>query len=144
MKKYILILLLGTNCMGADVQVCPYVDLDVIAQIESSGNPKAVGDGGKSLGKFQVKAKTVECYNKYYHTKLKHTDAFDPNIGRKIAHFYFYVEIPKYLRNKKIPITRNSMIECYNRGPSRVGKLPLPKVTQDYIKKYEKLTKNSI
>lgn len=62
--------------------------IDALAVVESSNNPKAVGDGGNALGLLQVWECIVVDVNAHYGTRYTHSDAFDPVKAREICRLY--------------------------------------------------------
>lgn len=117
----------------------PQINLQVIAQIESSGNPGAIGDKGKALGLYQIHAVVVDEYNRFNKTSYAHKDALDRTISSKVADWYFHERIPQLLKHFKKPINTNNLILAYNAGIKAVIDGRMPKTTKDYLKKYSAL-----
>jgi hypothetical protein len=115
------------------------ISLKAIAQIESSGNPSAIGDNGRSLGLYQISQYVVEDYNRFHNTQYSHDVALDSIISEKIASWYLNAEIPRLLRHFKKPVTLENQIIAYNCGIGCVVKGRLPLTTQNYLKKYRRL-----
>jgi hypothetical protein len=59
--------------------------LQLAPQIESSHNPLARGDGGRSLGLYQISLPLIQDVNRAYRTRYTHQDALVPSIAREIA-----------------------------------------------------------
>lgn len=145
------------------------INMSAIAMIESSNNPKAVGAAGE-IGLYQISNIALEHWNQAHaqgtnlkfnlmnfvssdrtHTlwdtdyPLKHIlkteDLFDPIVNRMVADWLF-----DWIHER----TGNEIhtIICWNRGygnwqrwflnGSKMRKLP--KLTREYLKKYEELT----
>ena len=116
------------------------INMDVIAQIESSGNPLAVNKTSGAIGLHQIMPKgkkgALDEWNNF-HPKERHNneDLYDKNVNSKIAHWYMNDRIPKMLKHFKHQDTPENRLIAYNAGISRVGKKH-PKESSDYIKKY--------
>lgn len=59
-----------------------------LIQVESSGNPSAVGDGGDAQGCLQIHAEVIADVNRVYGTDYTHSDALDPQKARRICELY--------------------------------------------------------
>ena len=113
------------------------IDLDRIAQIESSGKDDAVGDNGLALGRFQIHSPVVKEYNAYTGSKLKHKDMLNGETASIVADWYLNKRIPQMLNYFKIPDTLENRIISYNAGIGTLtNEKKIPKTTSDYIKKY--------
>lgn len=118
----------------------PLVDLSAIAQIESSGNPSAIGDHGKSQGLYQISQPVVSDYNQAHNTSYSIQDCLRQTISQKIASWYLNERIPSLLKHFKQPVTTETVIQAYNCGINCVVKGHLPTITKNYLKKYRRLT----
>lgn len=116
------------------------IDLNAISQIESSGNPKAVGDGGKALGQFQLHYPLIQDFNRWNGTQYPHKAALNPITARKIADWSLHTYFPKILRRMGLEPTTDRLIVCFNAGCGALKRKNLPKTTQNYLKKYKGLT----
>jgi len=117
------------------------VDLSAIAKIESSGNPGAIGDGGKALGLYQIHPALIQDWNKANPSRLKaHSDALEPITAHELAEWYLHTRIPQILKWLKKPITKRNILICWNAGCGRVANPPA--MTRAYIAKYEQTIKN--
>ena len=63
---------------------------EAICAVESSGNPRAVGDKGKAVGIAQIHPITVKDINRFAGTKFTLNDRFDPVKSKQM--FNLYVE----------------------------------------------------
>ena len=124
------------------------INLSIIAEIESSNNPLARGDCFKevcrSLGLLQLQERVIREYNRYYKVHLRHLDALEPKIARKVASHYLNHEIPRLLKFYGIPDTLPNRLATYNAGIQRVRKGRIPASTKLYIKKYRLLKKKYV
>ncbi|MCK9324731.1 MAG: lytic transglycosylase domain-containing protein [Bacteroidales bacterium] len=131
--RRILIFIILLKCFSAYA-----VDLDIIKNIESSGNPKAYNSTSNARGLYQI---TPICLKEWNNFNPKETytqdDLFDPAINRKIADWYLHVRIPKMIKHYKKYLTDRNILIAYNAGISYVvsGK-ELPEETKSYIQKY--------
>lgn len=130
------------------------VNLDVIADIESSGNPLAYNKESGAAGEYQITEGVVVDYN--------HRTDYMPNVmpsaqyelkdmyledcARYVADFYINYKIPQYLKAYGMPDTITSRIIAWNWGVGRLHKWfkkgshwnKLPLETRNYILKYNK------
>lgn len=110
--------LLWSVANGTPVQV---VDsgrglVDAIAKVESSGNPNAIGDGGKAYGLLQIRQEVLTDYNRAKGTGLVMMDAFDPIKARMVFRWY----VGHYATEKRLgrPPTIEDMARIWNGGPN--------------------------
>jgi len=117
------------------------IDLDVIAQIESSGNPLAYNSYSKAKGLYQITPICLADYNAWYSTaKIDSNALFSPKEARLVAGWYLGIRIPQMLKIKAKKATIRNILWAYNAGIGNVVKGVMPKETKNYIKKYELLT----
>lgn len=84
--------------------------------VESSGDPNAIGDGGKAYGILQMHSAYVQDAAEWANEDWTHEDAFDPDKARKI--FMAYME--RYAQDHKRPegMSRAQYISrIHNGGP---------------------------
>lgn len=141
-----LALFAATGAFGQDCAV--EIDLQIISQIESNHNPMAFNpaspntDRDDSYGRWQVTRVCMEAYNKSTGHCYTIGELYDETINREIAGWYLYQEIPRLLKAYGFRRSIRNKIVCYNAGIGYlVHKKPLPQITQDYIKKYNRLCK---
>jgi len=125
------------------------VDVDTIAKIESSNNPRAVNRRTGARGLCQIMKPTWEECTRMMRKDWSWEEAFDPEKNRAVADFYLNRRIPQMLRYFKIPDTLETRLASYNwgignvkRAYSKYGKDFLsvaPRETKNYVKKYERL-----
>lgn len=109
------------------------INLKAVAWIESSGNPKAVGDNGKALGLYQLHKGVIDDYNKENHVLNTHSDALEPITAHKIAKWYLTIKIPKYLKYYGLKDTLANRLTAYNMGIKAVRE---KRTAKKYLKKY--------
>ena len=128
----------------------PPIDLNAIAQIESSGGRHTKSAiSGDSIGTFQVRPIVAQEYKR---VMKQDVDLTNPEQNQMVANWYLQDYIPKYLTNHSIPVVPDHIIASYNMGPagfakhyrSNKGDLSgLPSITAQYLKKYAKLTEGT-
>ncbi|MCL5282556.1 MAG: transglycosylase SLT domain-containing protein [Planctomycetes bacterium] len=97
--------------------------LDAIARIESQGDPKAVGDGGRALGAYQIYRVYWEEGTELLGVDWPHRDAADPQKARRVAKAYLL----HYGKGKSLV----EMARIHNGGPRGCEK----KGTLPYVRK---------
>lgn len=113
------------------------VNLEIIKQIESNGNPKAVGKAGE-IGLYQISPICLRHYNENHHGTWQTTYAsrslFNSNVNKRVAQWYFdWLQMEKGLTDRDAIIAYN-----FGYGNLMAGK-ELPQTTKDYLKKYKAL-----
>jgi len=104
--------------------------LPIIAKAESSGGKFLKGDGGKSLGKYQISKAVVIDYNRANGTNYKHSDLLKNEVSEKIAKWHAR-RIIKLLKQKKIFSTAK-FCQIWNEGFVAL-KRPIPKSHKNKI-----------
>ena len=131
-------------CIWATVGRCEpvTVDLAIVAQIESSGNPDAYNARSGATGMYQIMPVCLKDYNQY-HKSSQYTmqEMFDPAKARIISDWYLHKRIPVLLRSVEVPVTLEHVLYAYNAGAGTVGKWyrgkrKLSKETREYYQKY--------
>lgn len=140
MKLFLLILLSGCTPALAGLSL-----LDAIAQVESSGNAKAIGDGGKAVGMFQLHRAAWEDARRQCPRIGEHQlGALDPVRSRLAAESYLTILAARFHRATHHKPTPGELYACYNVGFSRFQSLGFdlqraPRTTQKAVKKLEGL-----
>lgn len=87
MKRLTISLLLACSCLGVDSAW-----LNTLAQVESSGNPASIGDGGKARGLFQMHqgawTDATAIRKRQGKSVWPYSDAFDAVKAREYARTY--------------------------------------------------------
>jgi len=117
------------------------IDLEIVSHIESSRNPEALGDGGKSVGLFQISPVCLKDYNLHSGSGRTYTrdDLLNPTANTEVAKWFLFVRIPAMLRRMGYPDNLRNRIVAYNCGISCLNRDRLPRTTEVYIEKYHKL-----
>jgi len=114
------------------------VDMDIIAEIESSGDPLAYNPGSKATGAWQVTPICLADYNNYNNTQYTLKDMFNQGDCYEVAFWYLNKRIPQMLRYYGRPVTIDNILICYNFGiRGIVNGDKLPKETKDYLMRYK-------
>lgn len=119
--------------------------IDAIAQVESSGNAKAIGDGGRSIGAYQLSAACWRDVQKVEPRVGEYlSGAPDPARSRLAARTYLTILAARFHRATNRTPTPGELYGCYNVGFSRFQSLGFdlkraPKTTQKAVKKLEGL-----
>jgi very-short-patch-repair endonuclease len=135
-------ILMGLVLFLLTMEVCMAepINYAVLAQIESSGNPKAENKRSGARGLFQITTPALTEFNNFNKAAYTSDDLFNPMINQTIAKWYLEKRIPQMLTYYKIPITIENQLHAYNAGIGRVKDGVLPEETINYIMKYRKLT----
>lgn len=138
--KYTLLLIAfliyGLFAVRAFPSTSPFVDMGVIAQIESSCNPHAHNTRTNARGMYQITKICLDDYNLYHVEKLTHDDMFNEHNCYKVADWYINKRIPQLLGHYGIQDTIENRIVCYNAGIRYALNGNIPKETKEYINKY--------
>lgn len=115
------------------------IDMSIIAQIESSGNPKAFNESSGAVGLCQITPIVLKEYNQFNKLGYKMDDLYDGAFNRDVANWYMNQRIPQMLKHFKIKDTVRNRLWAYNAGIGNVKKNRMPEETKSYIVKYERL-----
>jgi len=137
------VILLFSGCY--EVARADIIDLNIIAQIESSDNPMAYNSRTQATGLYQI---TPICLADFRQNsdwsvakRVRPEDLFDSYYNQLVANWYFYTRIPQLLRHYHKPVTLENILIAYNAGISAVVKGYCPRETKNYIAKYKRLKK---
>ena len=134
------IMLVAQACWAVEI------DMDIIAQIESSNNSLAYNSRTKATGLYQITPICLADYNQYHKIKYTMSDMFNSNKCYIVANWYMNNVLTKYLKYYKIPVTQKNYLISYHDGIGSLikylnGKRKLGKEMKGYLLKYEKLNK---
>lgn len=140
---------------------CHPIDMDALAQIESSNNPKAYNKKSQARGLYQITPIVLKHYNYVNMTEKDYYVEYDlnlPEINTKIANWYLnwlfkYIQrnYHKGIYNPDYERAWEDILIAYNWGPNNwrkwsnsEGKIKLPKETQAYLRRYQEITSESL
>lgn len=112
-----LTLLLVASCAAkAAGATVPDRLIDALVQVESNGNPSAIGDKGRAFGCLQIWQCVVTDVNQVSRVKYTHADAFDPVKARAICRAY----LARYATAKRLgrEPTLEDFARIWNGGPA--------------------------
>lgn len=144
MKDFAILVLVTLILMLIAVSVkADQIDMHAIMMIESSGNPLAHNKKDDSRGLYQITPICLKEYNNFHPgAEYSMDDLWNASVSTLIAEWYINKRIPQMLRYYKKPVTVENIIISFNAGISyAVNDKPLPKITQEYLKKYERMAK---
>lgn len=110
--------------------------LDSLAFVESGGNPRAVGDGGKAIGLFQIWKIYVDDVNRILGKPVfDYVDRLDSDKSRAMVRIY----LKHYASEKRLgrPVTFEDMARIHNGGPDGWRK----ESTKKYWRKVKRIMK---
>ena len=112
------LIFLVVSC-ASRVKAAP-IDIDrllpALERVESSGNPTAIGDGGKALGILQIWDVVIIDVNRAKGTSYVHADAFDPAKARAICRAYLSIYCTERRLGRKP--TMEDAARIWNGGPN--------------------------
>jgi len=126
------------------------INLEIIKQIESSGNPHAYNKRSGATGLYQITPICLEDYNQFHPRPLctppistcerfwemHMTEMYNPEKNYLVANWYMNTRIPQLLKHFKHLDTVENRLVSYKCGIDCVGK-KLDKETRKYINKYK-------
>lgn len=114
MNKTLLILAAVTVSRCAPCPAITPAELDrlvpALMQVESGGEYRAIGDGGKAFGPYQIHPEYLRDGNRLAGTDYSHADMFDPAKSEKIVRAY----LTYYAKGKGI----EAAARIHNGGPT--------------------------
>jgi soluble lytic murein transglycosylase-like protein len=119
MKRALICLVLSALPMKAGLW-------EAVCRVESSGNPHAVGDGGKAVGIAQIHPILVKDVNRFAGTRYTLNDRFNPAKSKEM--FNLYVE--HYGKGRSVEFKAR----IWNGGPQGASK----RTTLAYWRKIQK------
>lgn len=96
--------------------------LDAIEFVESNANSFAVGDGGKSIGSFQITKEYVDDVNRIYNKRYTHNDRYDRRKSRQMTILYLLHYGRLYERRTNKEATYEVLSRIHNGGPNGMYK----------------------
>lgn len=121
------------------------IDLNRIAEIESSGDPKATGAAGER-GLCQIMPATWSDVTREMGVDWSFDEAWDPKKNLAVADWYLHVTLPRYLKHYDIPDTSSARLAAFNYGIGNINRLHgehggywlkhTPECVQGYVRRY--------
>lgn len=111
------------------------IDINIIAQIESSGQAWRINPHTGAAGLCQIMPVCLADYNQFHEVKYSYQDLLNPAVNKKIASWYLNRRIPQLVKHKGRKITKRNILICYNAGHIYLTKKLKPE-TVTYLKKY--------
>ena len=109
--------------------------IPLLIQVESGGNPKAIGDGGKAVGVLQLHPIYVADVNRIYGTAYKAKDRLSEAQSKTITRLYLTHYGARYERLAGKKATLEVLARIHNGGPDGWKK----QATKAYWNKIAKL-----
>ena len=106
----------------------------VLEYMESSNNPKAVGDDGKALGLLQIHKGAVTDVNTVYGLTYDHRDMLNADIAREVYKLYMAIARDQIHNTEGREATEEDYVRSWNGGAYNGWKT---KATDKYWKAYE-------
>ena len=93
--------------------------IGLLIQLESEGNPNAIGDNGSARGILQIRQPCLDDVNRYLGTKLTLSDVYGPG-GVDTSKMVFSVYMHLYATEKRLgrPVTDFDRARIWNGGPN--------------------------
>lgn len=114
------------------------VNMEKVAQIESSGDYRALNLSSGARGLYQMREIAWRDVQGHYPELKKYSyldHVFDPEITEIFAVKYFGI-LEKYLRHYGKEVNTENLLRCYHAGIGNFIKGNLGKENDNYIKKY--------
>jgi hypothetical protein len=116
---FIALILVGVKACATKAAAQP-LDVDrlipALEQVESGGDPKAIGDKGKAFGILQIWEVVILDVNRLHGTSYVHADAFDPVKARAICRAYLSIYCTERRLGRKP--TMEDAARIWNGGPN--------------------------
>lgn len=88
-----------------------------IATVESRNNDFAIGDNGRSIGRYQITKIYVDDVNRIAGTRFTCADRNNPQKSRKMVEIYLAHYSKRYTRLTGKPVTDEVKARIHNGGP---------------------------
>ena len=107
--------------------------VSILKQVESLGDTKAVGDGGKAYGVLQIHKVYVKEVNNRYGTTYTHEEMFDEICAEEVFYLYMRYASRRFKKLYKRSPTEEEVVRMHNGGMYQGHKIG---ATVKYYKKY--------
>lgn len=113
----------------------------ILCTVESTNNPKAIGDDGKAYGIVQIHKVCVQDVNQRFKTEYKLQDALDIEKSRDVFKKYLIIWGKEYEEKTGCKINLETLARIWNGGPKGYEKESTIKYWEK-VKSYIKLDRN--
>ena len=134
--KGLLIIMLWVSLSGFSIKSKLPDMYDKIRIVESNGNPRAIGDGGRAFGEVQIHKIVIEDVNRLYGTSYTHEDSFDKTCAKEIFSLYLNAGIDIFCKKFGRDPSEEEVVRMWNGGIYSGYK---KKSTIKYYSRYKKL-----
>jgi hypothetical protein len=109
----------GEDCLGKGSDMNDLIEklIPALIQVESGGNPNAVGDRGRAVGVLQIHKCVVDDVNQWYEKNYRYTDRLDPQKSKEICSLYLRCWGGNYVLGSQKHITLEVLAKIWNGGP---------------------------
>ena len=116
------------------------IDMNRIAQIESSNNPNVGTNSAGATGLHQVRPIALQQYNNYNpNNQFTQKELNNPDVSWQVANYLYNKDIPRQLKTFGIPDTVENRIYAYHDGPTNLKNGTTSAAADAYIKQYNQL-----
>lgn len=91
--------------------------INALIEVESNGDTKAVGDGGKSCGQLQIQMVVIKDVNKFYGRNFTAADRFESDKSKEICRLYLTHWGKQYQKTSGKQPTNEIYSRIWNSGP---------------------------
>lgn len=109
--------------------------VEILKQVESLGNNKAIGDNGRAYGILQIHNIYVVEVNQRYNTSYTHSDMFQENCAEEVFYLYMQYASERFCNKYNRAPTEEEIVRMHNGGLYRGYRI---KATLKYYKRYLK------
>jgi hypothetical protein len=134
MKKLILLIIFAP-IINVEAEVNLKEISDVLKQVETLGNTKSIGDGGKAYGVLQIHKIYVDEVNNRYGTAYTHKQMFDPICAEEVFLLCMQFAQERFCKKYNRMPTEEEIVRMHNGGIYTGYK---KKSTIKYYKRYLK------
>lgn len=139
------LLMIGCAYAGDTVIDPNRVNIAIVAQIESSGNPQAHNVREDARGLCQIRPGVLHDYNRAHKTTYRMSALWEEDVNRYVCDWYINAKIPMMLSRYGLSDNVKNRILAYNWGIRNVRKyyerqLRVPDSTRRYLVKYNALS----
>ena len=141
MRKFIILLALSLISVTAMADSTMEIR-DILKQLETNGDIRAIGDSGRSYGVLQIQSGVILDVNKECGTTYTHEDAFDEVCANEIFELYIqkWTSHLEYKENRVA--TEADIVRIWNGGPQGYKRTSTLAYLVRYYEFKENLTMN--